>query len=260
MMTTHALALAILLLKGLLAGIIVGAVTASIRSWVDRFFLVILLVSLLGLPIHQAITVNLVVLSVAALLLSLEQTDVLTSVREDWPLVIISAGIGALLGRVLTFALPDIYLLALLGIYAILVGIRLVFVKPVPEREIPAHPAWLAPVAFAGGFLTGLLSAGGKPFTVPVYNWALGHHPKRAYALGSLGVVTAAWAAILAQIAMGKFFTPAELSLGAYEFIVISLTALFVRRYWTPKLNRIISLIVAPLLILAGIRFLLLVF
>ncbi len=251
-------AIIMLLAKGLITGLIVGTVTASIRSWVDRFFLVILLVNLMGLPIHEAITVNLVVLSVAALLLSLEQTDVLTSVREDWALIIISSGIGALLGRLLEFALSDIVLLVLLGIYAILVGVRLLFVKPVPEREVPAHPAWLAPVAFGGGFLTGLLSAGGKPFTVPIYNWALGHHPKRAYALGSLGVVTAAWAAILAQIAMGKFFTPMELSLGAYEFIVISLTALFVRRYWTPKLNRIISLLVAPILIVIGIKFLML--
>ncbi len=249
-------AVVILLIKGLISGVIVGAVTASIRSWVDRFFLVILLVNVVGLPIHQAITVNLVVLSVAALLLSLEQTDVLTSVREDWPLIIISSGVGGLLGRLLGIALPDIYLLALLGIYAILVGLRLLFVKPVPEREIPAHPAWLAPVAFIGGVLTGLLSAGAKPFTVPVYNWALGHHPKRAYALGALGVVTAAWAAIITQIAVGQFFTPFELSLGAYEFIAISLTALFVRRYWTPKLNRIVSLLVAPILIVVGIRFL----
>ncbi len=43
--------LVILLLKGLLAAMIVGFVTASIQSWVDRFFLVILLISLIGLPI-----------------------------------------------------------------------------------------------------------------------------------------------------------------------------------------------------------------
>ena len=39
--------LLLLLLKGLLAGVIVGFVTGSIRSWVDRFFLVIMLVSLM---------------------------------------------------------------------------------------------------------------------------------------------------------------------------------------------------------------------
>jgi len=38
------------LFKGLLAGIIVGFVTGSIRSWVDRFFLVLLLT---GLVVHR---------------------------------------------------------------------------------------------------------------------------------------------------------------------------------------------------------------
>jgi uncharacterized membrane protein YfcA len=100
-------ALVPLLLKGLVAGVIVGAVTASIRSWVDRFFLVILLVSIVGLPIQQAITVNLVVVSVAALMMALRQTDVLTAVREDWAMIIISTGLGGLLGRLLGLSLPS---------------------------------------------------------------------------------------------------------------------------------------------------------
>ncbi len=244
-----------LLIKGLIAGVIVGAVTASIRSWVDRFFLVILLVSIVGLPIQEAITVNLIVVSVAALMMALRQTEVLTSVREDWAMIIISTGMGGLLGRLLGLSLSSRLLIALLAAYAILVGVRLLFVKPVPERETPAHPAWLAPVAFVGGALTGLLSAGGKPFTVPIYNWALGHHPKRAYALGSLGVVTGAWAALATQISVGRFIKPSEMALAAYEFIVISLTALVVGRYWSPKVNRWVSLIVGPLLVLVGVRF-----
>ncbi|MFN3741053.1 MAG: hypothetical protein ACK4VW_00075 [Anaerolineales bacterium] len=48
-----------LLLKGLLAALIVGFVTASIQSWVDRFFLVIMLVGIVGLPIQEDVTVNL---------------------------------------------------------------------------------------------------------------------------------------------------------------------------------------------------------
>ncbi|GEM_PF-422007 len=245
-----------LLVKGLIAGVIVGGVTASIRSWVDRFFLVILLVSIVGLPISEAITINLIVVGIASLMMALRQTAVLTNIREDWAMIIIASGLGGMVGRLLGLSLAASILIALLGIYAILVGIRLLFVKPVPARDDPAHPAWLAPVAFAGGLLAGLLSAGGKPFTVPVYNWALGHHPKRAYALGSLGVVTAIWAALTTQIAVGQFLTPKEMALAAYEFIVITLTALLVGRYWSPKVNRWVSLIVGPLLILVGVRFL----
>jgi len=73
--------LAALPLKGLLSGLIVGFVTASIRSWVDRFFLVIILLGLMRMPIPEAVTINLIVVSLAALMMLLRQTEVLTSVR-----------------------------------------------------------------------------------------------------------------------------------------------------------------------------------
>ncbi len=249
------MALAILI-KGLFAGIIVGFVTASIQSWVDRFFLVVLLVSMLGLPIQQAVSINLVVVAIASLMMALRQTQVFTSVQEDWAMIIIPSILGGMLGRLLGLQLSAKALLLTLGIYAILVGIRLVTVKPIPQKESPAHPAWQAPIAFLAGGLTGLLSAGGKPFKVPIYNWILGHHPQRAYALASVGVATAAWSAILTQLAVGEMLSPTALTLAVYEFIVITLTALGVQRIWTPKLGKIVAWVVSPLLILVGIRFL----
>ncbi len=72
----------LLLIKILVASLIVGFVTASIKSWVDRFFLVILLTSLVGLPIQQSITINLVVVALAALMLALRQGGNLKSVAK----------------------------------------------------------------------------------------------------------------------------------------------------------------------------------
>ena len=248
--------MAIFLLKGLIAGLIVGFVTGSIKSWVDRFFLVILLISMMGLPIDRAITINLLVVGLAAVMMTLRQSEGLLKVRQDWALIVVSAAVGGVAGRLLGLATTSSVLLSVLGVYAILVGARLVFIKPVPERESKAHPVWLSPVAFVGGLLSGFLSAGGKPFKVPVYNWALGHHPRRAYALAALGVSTATWAAIGAQIAVGRFLSPADLWLALYEFVIITLTALGVAKFWSPKLNKIVALIVAPILALVGIRFL----
>lgn len=245
-----------ILFKGLLAGVIVGFVTASIKSWVDRFFLVILLVSMLGLPIQQAISINLVVVAIAALMMALRQWQVFTSIKDDWAMIIIPSILGGMSGRLLGLQLSAATLLIVLGIYAILVGIRLVTVKPMPQKETPAHPAWLAPIAFLAGGLTGLFSAGGKPFKVPAYNWLLGHHPKRAYALASVGVAAAAWGALLTQFAIGETLSAADLSLAIYEFIIITLTALGIQRLWTPKLGKIVAWIVAPILVLVGIRFL----
>jgi uncharacterized membrane protein YfcA len=248
----------LLLVKVLVASLIVGFVTASIKSWVDRVFMVILLTSLVGLPITRSITINLVVVGLSALMLALRQSDVLKSVREDWALLIIPAILGGILGRLLGLSVSASVLLVTLGIYAILTGLRLVLIKPMPERDDKAHPAWQAPVAFIFGGLTGLISAGGKPFSVPIYNWAMGHHPQRAYALASVGVTAAAWSAIATQIATGTPPTLADLGLAVYAFILVTLTALGVNRFWSPKLNQIVALIISPLLILIGIRFIML--
>lgn len=247
-----------LLLKGLLAGVIVGFVTASIKSWVDRFFLVILLVTIVNLPIQQAIVINLIVVALAALMLALRQWKTLSSVREEWPRLIIPSILGGILGRLLGIQTPATIILLVLGIYAILVGLRLVLVKPMPERETKGHSNWLAPVAFLASGMTGFLSAGGKPFKVTVYNWILGHHPLRAYAMASLGVAVAAWSALGAQVAVGQPIPPSDLGLAIYEFVIITLVALGIERVWSPKLNKIITWVIAPILVLVGVRFILL--
>ncbi len=251
--------LTLLLLKGLLAALIVGFVTASIQSWVDRFFLVILIISVVGLPVTDAITINLIVVSLAALMLALRQTEVLTSVRGDWPLVIIPAVVGAMLGRVLALALPPAVLTVLLGIYAILAGLRLALIRPLPEKETKAHPSWLAPIAFGAAILMGLLSAGGKVFQVPLYNAALGRHPKQAYALAALSISAAAPLALATQVGMGVALTTTQVLMALYLFALTTGVALVVQRFWTPQLNKIVTWIIAPILVLVGIRFLLMV-
>ena len=86
--------------------------------------------------------------------------------------------------------------------------------------------------------LTGLLSAGGKVLQVPLYNAALGRHPKQAYALAALGVAVAAPVALAAQIGVGVSLTTAQVLLALYLFALIVGVALIVQRFWTPKLNQ----------------------
>ena len=245
-----------LLLRGLIAALIVGFVTASIQSWVDRFFLVIMLVGIVGLPITQAIPVNLIVVSLAALMMALRQSAVLGSVRQDWALVVIPAAVGAILGRVLALALAPAVLLIVLGVYAILAGVRLAFLRPLPEREAKPHPAWMVPVAFGSAVLTGLLSAGAKVFQVPLYNAALGRHPRQAYALAALAVTVAAPVALATQVSMGVPLTGSQILLALYLFAIIAGVALIIERLWTPKLSQIVTWVIAPILVLVGVRFL----
>jgi len=185
---------------------------------------------------------------------------VVTAVQADWPLVVLPAVLGGVLGRIAALNIRPMVLLAVLGVYAILAGLRLVLIKPLPERENKGHPAWITLIAGLSGALAGLLSAGGKPFTVPLYNAALGHHPRQAYALASLGVVSGAWVALATQMALGQTISQQSLLLAVYLFIVTVLTALIVNRFWSEKLGRIVNLVIAPLLVLVGIRFLMMAF
>jgi len=251
----------ILLLKGLVAAIIVGFVTASIRSWVDRVFLVIMLVGIVGLPIGEAIIVNLAVVAFAALLMVVRQRKALRAATPvggpEWLLIVVPAILGGVIGRFASAVVAPKVLLAALGVYAVLVGVRIFFIKPLPERVTKAHIAWLAPVGFGSGLLAGFISAGGKPFAVPAYNNAMGHHPQRAYAFASLGVAVAVWSAMATQIAFVAVPVPADIILALYEFIIITLVALIVNKFWSEKLNKIVNLTIAPILVVVGIRFML---
>lgn len=249
-----------LLLRGLLAALIVGFVTSSIRSWVDRVFLVIMLTGIVGLPIVQAIQINLIVIALAALLALLQQRKQLHGAvppgSHEWLLITIPALLGGVAGRVIANQIKPTMLLGLLGVYAILVGLRIFIIKPLSEKETKAHPSWFIPVSLGSGLLTGLISAGGKPFAVPLYNNAMGHHPQKAYALATVAVVTAAWTALGTQLVLA-LPSWSQLILALYEFVLVTVVALIVQKFWTEKLAKIVNLTIAPILILVGIRFLL---
>ncbi len=250
-----------ILLKGLVAAIIVGFVTSSIRSWIDRVFLVIMLIGIVGLPIKQAIEINILVVGLAALFHVLRQKhgfrNHVPAGSNEWYIIVVSAALGGILGRFAGDAVSSKLLLGTLGVYAMLTGLRILIIKPLPEREAKAHPASLAPVGLAGGFFTGLLSAGGKPFIVPAYNNAMGHHPQRAYFLASVGVVAGSWASIATQFIALQTPAGATVLLAIYEFTIVTIVALIVNRFWTEKLAKVVNLTIAPILIVVGIKFLL---
>uniref|UniRef100_A0A7C3IIJ2 Probable membrane transporter protein n=1 Tax=Gracilinema caldarium TaxID=215591 RepID=A0A7C3IIJ2_9SPIR len=248
-----------LLLRGLLAALIVGFVTSSIRSWVDRVFLVIMLTGVVGLPIVQSIQINLIIIALAALMALVRQRKQLHGAvppgSHEWWLITIPAFLGGVAGRVIANQIRPTILLGLLGVYAIMVGLRIFIIKPLSEKESKAHPSWFIPVSLGSGLLTGLISAGGKPFAVPLFNNAMGHHPQKAYALATVAVVTAAWTALGTQLVLA-LPSWSQIILALYEFVLVTLVALIVQKFWTEKLAKIVHFTIAPILILVGIRFL----
>ena len=248
-----------LLVKAILAALIVGFVTASIKINMDRFFLVILLVFLVGLPFQEAILINLLVVLAAAGILFYRQSQGLRKLpRQYLPAIVISSAIGGLAGRALGLALPQPLLLVLFGVYAVGVGLRLVLVKMDPKAAALCAPAQLAPLFLFFGLIAGLLSAGGKPFKVPILNRAFCFSPPMAYMLSTVGVASAITAALVAQLILAPGAMTGEILEWAAFFIVsITAVSLVVERFWSQALQKYVSWTIAPILVIIGARFLL---
>ncbi len=248
-----------LIIKAILAALIVGFVTASIKINMDRFFLVILLLFLVGLPFQEAILINLLVVLAAAAVLFYRQSRGLRKLPRHYlgPIVAASA-LGGLVGRGVALVLPQPVLLILFGIYAVGVGLRLVLVKMHPKGAMTCPPTRLVPLFLSFGLVTGLLSAGGKPYKVPILNRWFGFPPPMAYMLSTVGVATAVVAALVAQLALKPGAFTAEIAAWAAFFVVaITAVSLVVERFWTEALQKYVSWTIAPILVLVGMRFLL---
>lgn len=244
----------------LIAAVVVGFVTSALRIWIDRVFFVIILLTLGHLPIREAIALNVLVLLLASLTHGLVR-------REGWIwgafgrfpswegwAAVLAGFAGGVLGWAWGLTLPGKVLLGALGIYAIAMAMRLAVVKPRQGRPSAAHPSWILPIALGAGALTGLLSAGGKPFAVPLYNRALGHHWPVAYAIATFGTIGAALGASLTQLTLNGYGVP-EMETALAAWAGIALFAWFTDRIWSPKLMKVTALAVAVVLFVVGIRF-----
>ena len=78
--------------------------------------------------------------------------------------------------------------------------------------------------------MAGFLSAGGKPFKVPVYNWILGHYPVAPMPWLPWVFPWQPGGALTAQVAVGQPIAVGDLGLAIYEFIIITLVALGIER------------------------------
>jgi uncharacterized membrane protein YfcA len=248
-----------LILRAILAAVIVGFVTASIKINMDRFFLVIMLLFLVGLPFQEAILINFLVVLAAAGILFYRQSQGLRKLPRQYLLPIVaSSAIGGLAGRGLGLVLPQPILLILFGVYAIGVGLRLVLVKMDPKAAVICSPARLTPLFLLFGLIAGLLSAGGKPFKVPILNRAFGFSPPLAYMLSTVGVASAITVALVAQLILAPGAITGEIVAWAAFFVVaITAVSLVVERFWSPVLQKYVSWTIAPILVIIGVRFLL---
>lgn len=127
-----------------------------------------------------------------------------------------------------------------------------------PKSAAVSPPSRLTPLFLFFGLIAGLLSAGGKPFKVPILNRAFGFPPSMAYMLSTVGVASAITAALVAQLILAPgAFTGEIVAWAAFFIVAITAISLVVERFWSPALQKYVSWTIAPILIIIGVRFLL---
>jgi len=85
-----------------------------------------------------------------------------------------------------------------------------------------------------------------------------GASPQRAYVIATVAVLTASISALGTHLVLGGEYTLRYAEYAVYFAVSIALVSLAVDRVWTPKLQRIVSLVVGPVLVLVGVKFLML--
>ncbi|KXG44078.1 TSUP family transporter [Tepidibacillus decaturensis] len=246
-MSMYALAVLIIL--------IVGVVTLYLKITIDRIFLVLLLMFWLKIDIHQAIIINGLVMLLASFLFVRGNKEQILQIPKNvfWPVAII-AFIGGLVGRWFGSSLDSKVLMIILGVYAVLVGLRLVLLKPKLVQPGQLKPV-IAVISFLFSILTGLISAGGKPIQIPLLMKTQKLSMPQAYMMGSIGTMFAVIGLLTGQVLVDYSFFQAKMFSWAWVFYVgFSLIMILFEKKWSPKGQRIMSYIVGPLLILVGFR------
>ena len=161
--------------------IIVGVVTAGLTIKFDRFFAILLLMFLFKYTIFDAVNIFLWIIMMGALMIILDNREKIAGLPKQmkikmFVLIPVFTLIASLLGTLVFRASGKVALIVILGILAILYGLRLIFIHFKPE-EVNLDPKNQRPVfamlcSFIGpwisGFSIGLIGTSLKPLKIPL--------------------------------------------------------------------------------------------
>jgi uncharacterized membrane protein YfcA len=233
---------------------IVGFVTTYLKITIDRIFLVLLLVLWMGFGIQQAVVINALVMLLASLMFFRKAGRELSQLPSavKWSVVTLSL-IGGILGRWLGLHTSARGLLLILGLYAVLVGLRLLLIKPkmVPEGKMRAG---VSVVTGLFSVLTGLISAGGKPLQIPVLVKGFKLSMPQAYLVASLGTIASTVGFLVGELWFTKAIPLSSLAWSWIYFVGISLVMFVFEPLWNPKAQKWVTLLVGILLTAVGIK------
>jgi uncharacterized membrane protein YfcA len=237
----------------MLVALIVGFVTTYLNITIDRVFLVLLLVLWMGMDMQQAIVINALVMGLAALLFFRGQKSHLAQIpRPVVGSIVILSLLGGLISRWVSLQLSDRTLLIVLGAYAIVVGLRLLILKP---KMVPngSYRTRASVITFIFSLLTGFISAGGKPLQIPLLVKRCKLSMAQAYLVASLGTMSAVAGLLIGQVWFARV-TFEDLAWSWLYYAAITLVMFIFEPLRSNKVQKWVTLIAGVLLTLVGLK------
>jgi uncharacterized membrane protein YfcA len=158
--------------------LIVGFVTAGLNIRFDRFFLILLLLFMAGHPIVEAVNIYLWVIMAGAALILWKNRDKIKQLPRQmkaklFTVIPLLTLLASLLGSYFFSISSSVVLLNVLGVLAVLYGLRLIFIHFRPEELDSQAPVpsiaklcgLLGPIL--SGFFVGFIGTSLKPLKIP---------------------------------------------------------------------------------------------
>lgn len=258
-----------MIIEFLLTILIVGFVTAGLNVRFDRFFTILLLLFIFGLSIFEAVNIFLWVIMLGALMILLDNKDKIIALPKKmkikmFVLIPLFTLVASFLGSWIFSISSSSVLIIILGILAVLYGLRLMFIhfnksEMNSQKENPKIAkicGLFGPIL--SGFFIGLIGTSLKPLKIPFAIKIGKMNAKKVY----LGNTVTTFFASLFAIMWHFFFTAgmtidifySQMILGAALWTgihyVFEVTNLFFRDKW----RRGFQILIGVILVLVSIK------
>jgi uncharacterized membrane protein YfcA len=252
----------------IIIAIVVGFVTNGLKIKFDRFFTIILIVSLLHLSASAAINIFLWIIFLSATFViwsNKKQIEVMFRSHKKRFLILVPslAFVGTLAGSVLFFGATERILLVSIGVVALLYGLRLVFVHFRPHElaysdgKVMYQKVCRIAGPIASGISVGFVGTSLKPLKIP-FAVKIGKLNLNQVYLGN--TLTAFYASLFAIILhsvvpQNHMMTYRDVLLGIGLWVAISLVDRITHSFFRDTWRRPFQVAIGIILILVSLRF-----
>jgi len=252
-----------------LVAIIVGFVTSGLNIKFDRFFLLILLISILHMSVFDSVNIFLWVILFGTLYILISNFEAIKSMPKKQKILRLSVIpvltlIASFVGSYLFFISPEKVLLISLGILALLYGLRLIFIhfNQEDKTQLEGKPIFQKICLILGPMVSGLslgfIGTSLKPLKVP-FGVKIGKMNLKQVYFGN--VITAFFGSLFAIFWHNTIFitsTSSSITYLIYGFllwisihVISKLTDLFFKDGW----KKIFQILIGIILLIISIKF-----